>query len=1531
MSAARMVPQFKTLANTGSVAGAFGQTQGYKNFSNQVGNFAQQKIGEPIRQFASNAYDTVQPRTNAQFGAAPINYLSTRLKQVTTIPEQRGGLDNLVRTGSNFSQNFLNTIGSGVQDIGSVADTRDLRTPFRVVRGVGKVAAPFVPSSGALYQATNLLSSVDNPLDKNDRVRRFTSGVLQGISQTDTVGQNVPKRETKFELPIVGEVAVDPFNTVGNMIGFVKNPVNQKLFKLTESVFPTASTGVASWLASNAIRGSLEQVILSIPDAPDSMSNQEKAKWVMSQVGQGAISEIVGQAFFQGIGKGASVLSNTKAVNKLASTFDEIVQSVKTTTPEKVAELTRAYTDTLDRRIVYQDSTGAIKKTPILTKEVQGGWDQHLRDQGYTIKGIEIVGGSRGAIGEPPKPPTDPTEALKVEDSKWITPIKGEPKGKIPNVKDVNGIQVKEGDVIEFDGLLGGQGKSVIRWQEPHIAKASGKRIDGQWIGNGALTENNKIPFRIVQRADGTNLNQSQLPKSDPTEALGGNKIPVKRDLTQQVAENITGKKIKVKPTQTVESPPIAPIPEPAIVKSNTRAKQAGVPTREAVRASLPDKLDSFIQDTLGYTTQAPTGGAREAGAYTKALRTGQAKITSAVEGALGSENPLIRNAASTMQGFFRGLGMSPERAAQSAELRGGMAVSTQRGYDVMESLYQTLGTDQKTISNSRTRINAVLDPEISKTKVKLSDLTPNELAVYKLVRKGLDYVHDTNYANGFISEKTYKSNLGKYTPRRYTTFEMPPEINAFTRQTKKIDTSAYKKRKALDAWKVENSVNDPIYALGRALTQTETNVAIKKYTDFLASQPGLITDNPRPGFTKLSDSPAYGALSGKYVLNSAAEDLKGFFYANEALQHVYDAFRVYDRLAPRQLQKKLLTVFNPTTNVGNIVSDQVFGWGTGVDPLTLNKNLYQIMKSPEKYKQLSDYLMRKGIVGTDITRTDFVDKFSSIDDLAKSVDKPKSKIKTFGNKVQSFYGGTDDAYKVAALKSLLDKGFTLEEATRKVADGFQNYASVGKFYDTWAKTPLVGSPFIKFQGDLMRIVKNTAVNNPLGLVAFLGTLQAVSYLSSKISGETPEDYKTRTERFAAPMIPGLNIPLTWQTPIGEINVARYISPFYANNQTTDLSKMIPFVPNIDTSKDVATNIALNTNDPLLAPVVQTLVNRDFRGKPISDPNETKWSKSTLTPSEQNVNKAKFIGRAYLPPPANSVLDVGAAVQGKPNMYGSMQTPGQALARVGGVKITQFGPEQAQAQRLNDAYYAQKQYESNDTQIKAVTKDLLSGKIDQKTADARIANIQKAPNSSGSDLISKGITQLPSGSYATLIDGKLKEFDTPEEAQKGIDKYNFKQSGKNIQVIGDTVWRLSKDGSATSEPKIDYDTKMTTQKMENAKLDKDYKTWQELAFTQLQNYQTQMQDPTLDELERGDLQQKIDALIRSALKYQSYGGFTKPKKPPAPPKMQVAKFGKPSFKMKRDSSAKSKKIKVVSSKSIAPPKVSVSRFKVKKA
>ena len=140
------------------------------------------------------------------------------------------------------------------------------------------------------------------------------------------------------------------------------------------------------------------------------------------------------------------------------------------------------------------------------------------------------------------------------------------------------------------------------------------------------------------------------------------------------------------------------------------------------------------------------------------------------------------------------------------------------------------------------------------------------------------------------------------------------------------------------------------------------------------------------------------------------------------------------------------------------------------------------------------------------------------------------------------------------------------------------------------------------------------------------------------------------------------------------------------------------------------------------------------------------------------------------------------------------------------------------------------------------------------------------------------IAQMADGRWAYRIGENREYADTQEKAQLGLDKEVFKKSGKNFQVQGDNVFRLSKDGDITVKTKISYDTLLTTQKLENAKTAKNLNEWFKLADQQEKNILTQLEDPSLDELEKMELQQKYDKLVADAEKYGGYGGFTKPKK-----------------------------------------------------
>lgn len=143
--------------------------------------------------------------------------------------------------------------------------------------------------------------------------KRLLTGGLRGYTQTDILPETQAKKiNTKLG-------SFDPVIGVGEMIGFVKNPINAKLFKGTEKLLPLAVKGASKtekalkWAGTNSARGAIEQIILEMPNFPEDVSAKEKALWVANNVGMGALSELVGQGFFQGGGKLNKALKNTKA------------------------------------------------------------------------------------------------------------------------------------------------------------------------------------------------------------------------------------------------------------------------------------------------------------------------------------------------------------------------------------------------------------------------------------------------------------------------------------------------------------------------------------------------------------------------------------------------------------------------------------------------------------------------------------------------------------------------------------------------------------------------------------------------------------------------------------------------------------------------------------------------------------------------------------------------------------------------------------------------------------------------------------------------------------------------------------------------------------------------------------------------------------------------------------------------------------------------------------------------------------------
>lgn len=135
--------------------------------------------------------------------------------------------------------------------------------------------------------------------------------------------------------------------------------------------------------------------------------------------------------------------------------------------------------------------------------------------------------------------------------------------------------------------------------------------------------------------------------------------------------------------------------------------------------------------------------------------------------------------------------------------------------------------------------------------------------------------------------------------------------------------------------------------------------------------------------------------------------------------------------------------------------------------------------------------------------------------------------------------------------------------------------------------------------------------------------------------------------------------------------------------------------------------------------------------------------------------------------------------------------------------------------------------------------------------------------------------------YGLQLKGVMtKGLTTKDEPDAVIDreKENFEESGENFRDKGDYILRKDANGAVRKESRLLYDTAVSEQKRSDLKKKKDIEGWKKEATTLYRLYMKQLEEPSIDELEKMKIQAKIDTLVTDNAKYKSYGGFTKPKK-----------------------------------------------------
>jgi hypothetical protein len=217
-----------------------------------------------------------------------------------------------------------------------------------------------------------------------------------------------------------------------------------------------------------------------------------------------------------------------------------------------------------------------------------------------------------------------------------------------------------------------------------------------------------------------------------------------------------------------------------------------------------------------------------------------------------------------------------------------------------------------------------------------------------------------------------------------------------------------------------------------------------------------------------------------------------------------------------------------------------------------------------------------------------------------------------------------------------------------------------------------------------MRITGNAVTKKPLSTSIYLAALYYMPGLILSSIGWDEEETELEQElRESRPFIPkmdlgAVNIPLVYKTKYGELNLARYITPYFYfdNGEDGALGSMTERFSPI---KTVATQgygkgnerDVLFGQDPILGTLYNALItDTDFRGKSISDPEASRYRASGITEEEKWKNIIANASRTWVPN-GGLIHDTYLNAKYGEDYYGRTRNMTQALINFA-VKIQRF-------------------------------------------------------------------------------------------------------------------------------------------------------------------------------------------------------------------------------------------------------------------
>ncbi|MFY4810773.1 hypothetical protein ACOTWH_09135 [Aliarcobacter butzleri] len=341
--------------------------------------------------------------------------------------------------------------------------------------------------------------------------------------------------------------------------------------------------------------------------------------------------------------------------------------------------------------------------------------------------------------------------------------------------------------------------------------------------------------------------------------------------------------------------------------------------------------------------------------------------------------------------------------------------------------------------------------------------------------------------------------------------------------------------------------IQDIAFSLPETLMRSTEMVQHGKMLKKIVDETKYVSDEALDGYVQLNGN-KYGALKGKYVPKDMASDINEFhsaIFGNEGGLFSKDVVDAYKAIS--SFWKKTHTVYNPIAHMNNLLSNITMQFGAGINPHKAVKNAYKGAITSQKVKQFRE-LKAKELIGLSseervslnaLIQDDDIKLWneaqraglfgrSGLNDILNQYVNPtkatnssnltgtRKVLNKFDDLASRAYQGEDNIMRFSMLKSLTEKGKSLDEAIKEINNTIPDYTKPMSRLARFGRDSML-TPFISWTYYSTPIILKQFKDRPERIAAIYASL----YGLNKLAGIDPFDEKDIPQQnFAMKRIP---------------------------------------------------------------------------------------------------------------------------------------------------------------------------------------------------------------------------------------------------------------------------------------------------------------------------------------------------------------------------------------------------------------------------